>query len=75
MKAKNGTLTAVASTNGEKTQVGRRDLPKFVKDVAADGDRLEVLGNGVERLVTDRANGAGEFAAVHHRVRWLVELN
>jgi len=71
----NGTSTAFVSTSGGKTQEGRSALPKLVKDVAADGDRLEVLGNGVERVVTDRANGAGEFAAVHHRVRWVVELN
>ncbi|CAJ1965150.1 unnamed protein product [Sphenostylis stenocarpa] len=52
-----------------KRRKSKRDLPKLVKDVAADGDRLEVLANRVERLVADRANGARKMAAVHHPVR------
>lgn len=47
------------------------DLPEFVEDMAADGDGLEIFGDGFETFVADRANGAGEFAAIYHFLRCL----
>lgn len=43
-----------------------RERPELMEDMAADGDDLEILNNGIEIFVAEWANGFAKGVAIHH---------